>query len=90
MPLQQRIPTFGFRSRIGRVTDEIRLHELESMEGEIADLESLRKAGLITSTVKRVRVIQSGKLERPIVVKGLKVTKGARESIEAAGGRVED
>ncbi|MCY4143385.1 MAG: 50S ribosomal protein L15 [Gammaproteobacteria bacterium] len=90
LPLQQRIPTFGFRSRIGRVTDEIRLHELESMEGEIADLESLRKAGLITSTVKRVRVIQSGKLERPIVVKGLKVTKGARESIEAAGGRVED
>lgn len=89
LPLQQRIPTFGFRSRIGRVTDEIRLHELESIEGEVADIQSLRQAGLIKSTVKRVRVVQSGKLGRSIVVKGLKVTKGAREAIEAAGGRVE-
>lgn len=90
LPLQQRIPTFGFRSRIGRVTDEIRLHELGLIEGEVADMESLRQAGLIKSTIKRVRVIQSGKLGRSIVVKGLKVTKGAREAIEAAGGRVEE
>ena len=90
LPLQQRIPTFGFRSRIGRVTDEVRLHELNLVEGDVADIGSLRNAGLIKSTIKRVRVIQSGKLDRPVSTKGIKVTKGAREAIEAAGGTVEE
>ena len=90
LPLQQRIPTFGFRSRIGRVTDEIRLHELNLTEGDIVDIESVRKAGLITSNIKRVRIIQSGTIQRAVTVKGLKATRGARAAIEAAGGRVEE
>lgn len=90
LPLQQRIPTFGFRSRIGRVTDEIRLHELNLTEGDTVDIESVRKAGLITSNIKRVRIIQSGTIQRAVTVKGLKATRGARAAIEAAGGRVEE
>lgn len=89
LPLQQRIPTFGFRSRIGRVTDEIRLHELNLTEGDTIDIDSVRKAGLITSNIKRVRIIQSGTIERAVTVKGLKTTRGARAAIEAAGGKVE-
>lgn len=90
LPLQQRIPTFGFRSRVGRVTDEIRLHELNLTEGDTVDLESVRKAGLITSNIKRVRIIQSGSIDRAVTVKGLKATRGARAAIEAAGGSVEE
>ena len=90
LPLQQRIPTFGFRSRISLVTDEIRLDELDSIDGDVADLQSLRKAGLVTSNIRRIRIIQSGKLERAVTVKGLKVTKGARAAIEAAGGTIEE
>lgn len=90
LPLQQRIPTFGFRSRIGRVTDEIRLHELNLTEGDTVDIESVRKAGLITSNIKRVRIIQSGTIQRAVTVKGLMATRGAREAIEAAGGTVEE
>ena len=90
LPLQQRIPTFGFRSRIGRVTDEIRLHELNLTEGDTIDLESVKKAGLITSNIKRVRIIQSGSIDRAVTVKGLKATRGARAAIEAAGGSVEE
>ncbi|MXW53884.1 MAG: 50S ribosomal protein L15 [Gammaproteobacteria bacterium] len=90
LPLQQRIPTFGFRSRIGRVTDEVRLHELNLTEGDTVDIESVRKAGLITSNIKRVRIIQSGTIQRAVTVKGLKATRGARAAIEAAGGRVEE
>lgn len=90
LPLQQRIPTFGFRSRIGRVTDEIRLHELNLTEGDTVDLESVRKAGLITSNIKRVRIIESGTIQRAVKVKGIKATRGARAAIEAAGGSVEE
>ncbi len=90
LPLQQRIPTFGFRSRINRVTDEVRLHELEKVEGDVVDLNSLRSAGVITSNIRRVKIIASGELKRAVNVKGIKATKGAREAIIAAGGTVEE
>lgn len=90
LPLQQRIPTFGFRSRIGRVTDEIRLHELNLTKGNTIDIDSVREAGLITSNIKRVRIIQSGTIQRAVTLKGLKATRGARAAIEAAGGSVEE
>ena len=90
LPLQQRIPTFGFRSRIQRVTNEVRLHELSSVEGEIVDLHSLKSAGLITANIKRARIIQSGEIDRALTVRGIKVTKGAAAAIHQAGGKVEE
>jgi len=90
MPLQRRLPKVGFRSRKAREWDEIRLHELAKVEGEIIDLAALRKAGLVSSIVKRVKIIARGEIDRPVVIKGLAVTKGARAAIEAAGGRIED
>jgi large subunit ribosomal protein L15 len=90
MPLQKRLPKFGFSSRVGRSTASIRLAELNKVEGDAADLESLRKAGLVTANITRARVFLSGELSRPLAVKGLGVTKGARAAIEAAGGTVEE
>lgn len=90
MPLQRRLPKVGFRSRKAREWDEIRLHELAKVEGEVVDLAALRKAGLISSVVKRVKIIARGEIDRPVVIKGLAVTRGARAAIEAAGGRIED
>lgn len=90
MPLQRRLPKIGFRSRKALVTDEIRLHELGGVDAEVIDLPALRRAGLITSRIKRVKVILSGKLDKAVTVRGLNVTKGARAAIEAAGGTVLD
>lgn len=90
MPLQRRLPKYGFRSRMARHVDEIRLHELNGIEAETIDLLALRTAGLIGTEIERVKIIASGKVEKAVHVKGLGVTKGAREQIEAAGGRVED
>jgi len=90
MPLQRRLPKFGFRSRVGLTIDEIRLHELNGLGDGPIDLLSLKAAGLVGGHIERVKVILSGKLERAVHLKGLAVTKGARERIEALGGRVED
>ena len=90
MPLQRRLPKYGFKSRVARVVDEIRLHELNGIEAEVIDLLSLRTAGLIRSDIQRVKVIASGELSKAVHIKGLGVTKGARAAIEAAGGKVED
>jgi large subunit ribosomal protein L15 len=90
LPLQMRVPKFGFRSRVSMTTAEVRLSELGKVDGDVVDLDSLKAANVLSRNVKRARVMQSGRVERPLTVKGLGVTKGARSAIEAAGGKVED
>ena len=89
MPLQKRLPKYGFTSRIGRTTAEVRLHELSLVEGDVIDIAALKSADLIKDDVARVRVFLSGEITRAVKVSGVTVTKGARAAIEAAGGSVE-
>lgn len=90
LPLQIRVPKFGFRSRVGLGTAEVRLGELAKVQGELIDLQTLQAANVLPRSVKRVRIMLSGAIERAVTVKGIKVTRGARAAIEAAGGKVED
>ncbi len=89
MPLQKRLPKYGFTSRIGRVSAEIRLAELNKVEGDVADLQALKDADLINENIKRAKIFLSGELKKSLTIKGLAVTKGAQAAIEAAGGKVE-
>jgi large subunit ribosomal protein L15 len=89
MPLQRRLPKIGFRSQKALARDEIRLNELRRVEGDLVDMKSLRAAGLIGAAIRQVKIIASGTLDRPLTVRGVGVTKGARAAIEAAGGTVE-
>ncbi|MCY4564990.1 MAG: 50S ribosomal protein L15 [Gammaproteobacteria bacterium] len=90
LPLQMRIPKFGFRSRIGAVTAEVRLGELAKVDGEMVDLDALKAANLVRRDVKRARIMLAGSIGRAVTVRGLHVTRGARAAIEAAGGQIED
>lgn len=90
MPLQRRVPKLGFKSRKQLITQEIRLGELAKVDGEIVNLESLHRANLISSVIKRVKIFASGKLDKAVTVSGIPVTKGARAAIEAAGGKIEE
>lgn len=89
MPLQRRLPKVGFHSMSARLSAEVRLHELGMVDGDTADLESLKAARIVPKQVKRAKVIASGSIDRAVKVVGLKVTAGARKAIEAAGGSVE-
>ena len=89
MPLQRRLPKVGFNSRMAPESAEVRLHELEIPTADVIDMDELKKANLIPAKTKRVKVILSGKIEKAVKLKGLKVTKGAREAIEKAGGSIE-
>lgn len=90
MPLQRRLPKFGFTSRIAATRAEVRLHELAKVEGGEVTLESLKKAHIVKSGVTQAKVIFSGEIKTPVTVKGLKVTSKAKDAIEAAGGKVEE
>ncbi|MDX1732839.1 MAG: 50S ribosomal protein L15 [Halioglobus sp.] len=90
MPLQKRLPKYGFTSRVSHTTAQVRLGELNGIEGDTVDLAALKGADLVKDNVLRARIFLSGELTRAITVKGLGVTKGAREAIEKAGGKVEE
>lgn len=90
MPIQRRLPKMGFKSRVNRFVDEITLSELAILEAEVIDINSLKDSGLITKSIKQVKVIMSGEISTAVKLKGLRVTKGARELILAAGGSIED
>jgi large subunit ribosomal protein L15 len=90
MPIQRRLPKMGFKSRVGRTVDQVCLSELAKLKAEVIDLQVLREAGLINSSIKDVKVILSGELTTAIKLKGLRVTKGARSAIEGLGGSIEE
>lgn len=90
MPLQRRLPKVGFRSRKVADTAELRLHELAMVSEDLVDIDALKDAKLVHATAKRVKVIQSGKIETAVKTKGLLFTAGARKALEAAGGSIED
>lgn len=90
MPLQRRLPKTGFNSHLARITAEIRLHELEAVQADVIDIDALRKANLISKSIKRAKVIASGEIKKAVKLRGIRVSKGARNAIEAAGGKIEE
>lgn len=90
MPLQRRLPKFGFTSRQARYVAEVRLNELARLESDVIDLAALKAANIIGDHIKVAKVFQSGEIAKAVNLKGIKVTKGARAAIESAGGKVEE
>lgn len=88
MPIQRRLPKRGFNSAIGKLTAEVRLSDLQRMAAVDIDLGVLKAAGVVQPQIVQVKLIKSGELSRAVNVKGIGVTKGAREAIAAAGGTV--
>ena len=89
MPLQRRLPKRGFASRTARYNAEIRLYQIQVMKADVIDLETLKAENMVNHDAKKVKVINTGTLDRAVTIKGLGVTKGAQAAIEAAGGKVE-
>jgi len=89
MPLQRRLPKVGFRSKMKVTRAEVRLDELAGVEGTVIDLEALKKAGVVPATAEQAKVILSGEVTKAFTLKGVAATKGAREAIEKAGGKLE-
>jgi len=89
MPIQRRLPKVGFRSKVAPLVAEVRLNELARIEGGVIDLASLKRANLVPARAERARIMRSGEIKVAVTIRGVGVTKGAREAIEAVGGKVE-
>ncbi|NOS86991.1 MAG: 50S ribosomal protein L15 [Methylococcaceae bacterium] len=89
MPLQRRLPKIGFTSLLSKYTAEVRLSELNALAADVIDLKVLIAANIVPVFTKTAKVIQSGEILKAVSLKGIKVTAGAKVSIEAVGGKVE-
>ena len=88
MPLQRRLPKFGFTSHMKMATAEVRLSELNLVEGDTVDLSALKQANIIRGDMPRAKIVLSGSIDRAVTVQCVAITKGARAAVEAAGGKV--
>ncbi|OAI23378.1 50S ribosomal protein L15 [Methylomonas koyamae] len=89
MPLQRRLPKVGFTSRTKKYSAEVRLSEINSLNVDLVDIEVLVDNNLVPVFAKKVKVVNTGVISRPLTLKGVGVTAGAKLTIEAAGGKVE-
>lgn len=88
MPLQRRLPKRGFVSLTRDETAQVRLTDLEKLPVDVVDLLVLKQAGVVSANTLTAKVIMSGEIKRAVKLRGLRVTKGARAAIEAAGGSI--
>lgn len=89
MPLQRRLPKIGFRSQTKADQAELRLYQLNLLKDDVVSLESLKAAGLVRNSAKRVKIVNTGTIERAFKVSGVSLSKGAAEMITKAGGSIE-
>ena len=90
MPLQKRLPKYGFTSRIASVTSQVTLSELDSIDEKVINIEVLKSNGIIRNLTSKVKVFSSGQITKPVVLEGIAVSNGAREAIVSAGGTIKD
>jgi len=90
MPLQRRLPKVGFTARKSKFTSEVRLSEIQKLGLEVVTLADLIKADVVPAFTKVAKLIRSGEITTAVTLKGIKATGGAKASVEAAGGKVEE
>jgi large subunit ribosomal protein L15 len=90
MPLQRRLPKRGFINIFRKEIAVVNLKDLDRFEASaVVDLEALKSAGLVREAEEGVKVLGKGDLAHPLTLKVDKVSRTAKEKIEAAGGKVE-
>ena len=89
MPLQKRVPKFGFSSRKNRNTQQLRLSTLASSGITDVSIESLIEADLIKNSTKKVKIFLDTDSCPKMNLKGIKTTASVKKLIEDAGGSIE-
>ncbi len=90
MPIYRRLPKRGFKNIFANKYTEINVSDLNRFEdGTVVDATLLKETGVISKILDGVVVLGRGEIEKKITVKAARVSKGAAQKIEAAGGKVE-
>lgn len=89
MPLQRRLPKVGFTSKLKKFVAEINLNDISRLSQDNVDLKCLIDNNVVPIFTKKVKIINTGSVVRPVILKGIAASLGAKKAIVAAGGQVE-
>ena len=90
MPLYRRVPKRGFNNIFGTEYAEVNVERLDCFnDGDTVTVEKLLEAGIIKKTLDGVKILGNGDLSKKLTVQANKFTAGAKEKIEAVGGKAE-
>ncbi len=88
MPLQRRLPKYGFRSRKSRYATSVPLKDLNQLAGSVVNIKTLKEAGVIGKHIRQVKIFLSGEIEKAMTIEAIPVTSGARDKIISKGGKM--
>ena len=88
MPIQQRLPKFGFTSKASDYKCHIKLRDLEKINEDLIDIELLKTKKIISKKIKDVKVVNGGELTKAIKLKGIKTSKSVADLIVKLGGEI--
>ncbi len=88
MPIQQRLPKFGFTSKVSEYKCHIKLRDLEKINEELIDVDLLKSKKIISKNIKDVKVVNGGELTKAIKLKGIKTSKSVADLIIKLGGEI--
>ena len=88
MPIQQRLPKFGFTSKASAYKCHIKLRDLEKINEELIDIELLKTKKIISKKIRDVKVVNGGELTKAIKLKGIKTSKSVADLIIKLGGEI--
>ena len=90
LPLYRKLPKRGFYNRFATQYAVVNVSTLAKFEdGAVVDLEILRDCGIVKTNETKLKVLGNGEIANKITVKAAVFSAGAKEKIEAAGGKTE-
>ncbi|CEI58680.1 50S ribosomal protein L15 [Candidatus Portiera aleyrodidarum] len=90
LPLKRIVPKFGFFSKKSLFSEEIGILKLAKVKSNFIDISTLKKAKVIKKSTKFVKIISSGEFKKPVIIRGINVTRRVRNEIEKNGGKIKN
>lgn len=83
MPIHRRLPKFGFTSKKKETRFQIRTSDISKLNLEEVSIDLLKKKGIISKKVKKVKIISNGKLDKKVKLIGIDATKSVQALINS-------
>jgi large subunit ribosomal protein L15 len=90
MPLQRRLPKRGFTNIFKKEYELLNIRDLSRFDNNTSlDIDLLKSSGLIKDSRSRIKLLGNGEISHSLTIKVHKVSRSAKEKIEAAGGKID-
>lgn len=90
LPLYRKLPKRGFNNKFATKYATVNVGTLNAFnDGDLVNLETLMNARIVRKAYDGLKVLGNGELTKKLTVEAAVFSAGAKEKIEAVGGKIE-